>query len=228
MEEGFKIRHPARHEAAVLANWVATERRLSGRYIAIQKGEQLFGGVLFIQRGSAHPFDQSRTAMHFLIPRIHAFKHFIALMERQRRPFNRDVKTGIRHNNGNFKKAFGSRPQTALSMSSQTRLHSFSARSASTGATGMQSGIISPLRNERPGLQYGIFSPAGLRCSIPGHPIRMGGSASWSYNRIHSTHQSFECAPPPLACYQAQALRALARFPVEYRICLLQTELDAR
>src|SRR5260364_35402 len=113
MEEGFKIRHPASHEAAVLANLVATERRLSGRYIAIQKGEQLFGGVLFIQRGSAHPFDQSRTAMHFLIPRIHAFKHFIALMERQRRPFNRDVKTGIRHNNGNFKNAIRFRPQTA-------------------------------------------------------------------------------------------------------------------
>src|SRR5260363_426350 len=157
MEEGFKIRHPARHEAAVLANLDPTERRLSGRYIAIQKGEQLFGGVLFIQRGSAHPFDQSRTAMHFLIPRIHAFKHFIALMERQRRPFNRDVRlesvttTAI----SRMRSASGRRP--LISMSSQTRLHSFSARSASTGATGMQSGIISPLRNERPGLQYGIF-----------------------------------------------------------------------
>src|SRR5260363_49642 len=54
----------------------------------LQSPDHLVCRVLLEKKNrSADPIDDSRTAMHFLIPRIHAFKHFIALMERQLRPF---------------------------------------------------------------------------------------------------------------------------------------------
>lgn len=91
MEEALQIRHPARHEAAVLADRIAAHRRLAGWHMCAEKIANLFGGIGFAHRRCLHAVDQSRPAVCVLIPLVHFGERLVALMNRQNRALDHSV-----------------------------------------------------------------------------------------------------------------------------------------
>ena len=54
MEERLQPRHPARHEAPVLADRVAAHRRLAARHVALQELDQHVAGRVLVERRRPH------------------------------------------------------------------------------------------------------------------------------------------------------------------------------
>jgi hypothetical protein len=108
VEEGFQLRHAARHEAAVLADRVAAHRRFVGRHPLLQEGDQLLFGLGFGHGRGLHAVDQARLAVGALVPVVHLVQRFVALVDGEHGTFGQ-MFSCVGDDDGHFDDAVGVR-----------------------------------------------------------------------------------------------------------------------
>lgn len=97
MEEALQVGHVGVHEAPVLADGIATQRRLARGHVLGQEFEQDLLGLGLAQRRCLDLLDQAALAMGGLVPVVHGVEQAVGLVHHQHRAFGHHGEIGLGH-----------------------------------------------------------------------------------------------------------------------------------